>query len=300
MKLKEALQRFETYMLHERRMSEYTAISYNSDLRQLCDYLYFECGVDDWEEVTTGHLRRWLAKMKKHGSLNSTLSRFRTSMNSFFKYLVAREDLKSNPTEGVEPVKMYKRVLRIPKVVELDFPEQHINRDNTFEYYRDVAIISLLYYTGIRRSELMELLTVDINWEEQLIKVKGKRQKERLLPVSRIVLGMMQSYLEERKHFANGYFFLTPRGEKLYPKLVYLIVNKYLALVSDVEKKSPHVMRHAFATHLLNNGAELVAVKELLGHSSLAATQVYTHNSIEKLKQVYNQAHPRSHKKESL
>jgi integrase/recombinase XerC len=195
---------------------------------------------------------------------------------------------------------MHKRVLRIPKAVELDFPEKHINRDNTYDYHRDVAIISLLYYTGMRRSELMDLLTIDINWEEQVIKVKGKRQKERLLPVSKVVLDMMKAYFEERKHFTNAYFFLTVRGEKLYPKLVYLIVNKYLALVSDVEKKSPHVMRHAFATHLLNNGAELVAVKELLGHSSLAATQVYTHNSVEKLKQVYNQAHPRSHKKESL
>lgn len=300
MKLKEAIFRFETHLLHERRLSENTALGYLADLRQLVDFLYFEAGVEEWKEVTTGHIRKWLLQKRKHGKTGSTLNRYRTSASTFFKYLVNREGLEKDITEGIESVPMMTRMLRIPREVELDCPEERINRNNTYEYTRDVALISLLYYTGMRRSELIELLRENIDWEAGTVRVQGKRLKERILPLSKAVMDFMKTYLEVRKHLPNGYFFLTRKGEKMYPRLVYLIVYKYLALVSDVDRKSPHIMRHAFATHLLNNGAELVAVKELLGHSSLAATQVYTHNSIEKLKQVYNQAHPRSHKNDSL
>jgi integrase/recombinase XerC len=300
MKLKEALSRFETHLLHERRLSENTALGYLADLRQLVDFLYFEAGVEDWPEVTTGHIRKWLVQKRKHGKTGSTLNRYRTSASTFFKYLVNREGLEKDVTEGIEAVPMISRLLRIPKQDELECVEDYIETDNSYEYARDVAMIALLYYTGMRRSELIELLCENIDWEALTVRVQGKRQKERVLPLSKPVADFMKTYLAERSKYQNGYFFLTLKGEKMYPKLVYLVVRKYLSLASNVERSGPHTMRHAFATHLLDNGAELVAVKELLGHSSLAATQVYTHNSIEKLKHVYNQAHPRSHKNDSL
>ncbi|HIC32651.1 MAG TPA: integrase, partial [Flavobacteriaceae bacterium] len=231
---------------------------------------------------------------------NRSINRKISSLNSFFKFLIKTEYIKINPL-------VKHKALKTSKKVQVPFSEEEINsvlnkisHADSFEGVRNKLIIELFYATGIRRIELINIKLKDIDLESKTVKILGKRNKERVIPLLNILIDSIKKYLEKRKSLEviedKDYLLLTVKGVKLYETLVYRIINEYFSLASSKVKKSPHILRHSFATHLLNQGAELNAVKELLGHSSLAATQVYTHNSIAELKKVYAKAHPRSKK----
>ena len=234
----------------------------------------------------------------RKGLSNNSINRKIASLKSFYKFL---ENDFINNEKIINPTKHLitpKKVKRLPSFVKEDEMENLLlSLDGTdFISLRDKAIITLLYVTGIRRSELINLKLKDINLNDEYIKVLGKRKKERIIPINNKVIEILLAYkeLKEELFCSNNNFFLTQKGKKLYPKAVYNIVNKHLSTVSTVEQKSPHTIRHSFATHLLNNGAELKAIQDLLGHNSLAATQVYTHTTLHKLKESYRKAHPKA------
>jgi integrase/recombinase XerC len=225
-----------------------------------------------------------------------SVNRKMTTLKSYFKYLLQKKWIETNPTYKVRSLKNQKRLPQFVSEKEMFRLFDEFFKENSFESKRDRVILELFYATGVRLSELINLKKSDINRYEGVIKVLGKRNKERFIPVYPDLLSKLKE-LEELNEGVNNesdFIFLTKKGAKIYSKLVYRIVNTYLSQASNSEKRSPHVLRHTFATHLLNNGAELNTIKELLGHTSLAATQVYTHNSIEKLKKIYQQAHPRA------
>jgi len=248
-------------------------------------------------ESTHPVIRSWMVSMIDNGLTPRTVNRKISSLKSFFKWAKKYRSHNSDPTNQLKLPKVSKR---LPVYVEEDQMTELGTAnffDDDFEGLRNRLIIELFYQTGIRCSELIHLKLGNIDTQRQTIKVLGKRNKERIIPVGDDVLGLMKQYLEVSPSpvdpESNTLIFLTHKGLKLYPKLVYRVVNTYLGKVSALRKKSPHVLRHTFATHMLNRGADLNAIKELLGHSSLAATQVYTHNSIEKLKEIHRNAHPK-------
>lgn len=244
-------------------------------------------------------IRSWMVHLKEKGLSSRSVNRKLSALRSWYKFLLRNKRVSQNPLSRIVPPKSGKR---LPVYVErpaidrllyqIDFPE-------TFEGQTERLVIELLYNTGIRRSELVQLKTNDINWSAANLKVLGKGNKERIIPLSQDILNKLRAYRKEKEKLAEydrEYLLVTPKGKKVYPQYIYRIVKKWLGLVTTLDKKSPHILRHSFATHLTNNGADLNAVKELLGHASLAATQVYTHNSIERLKAIYDQAHPKSGK----
>jgi len=287
---------FIKYLIAEKRFSLHTTKSYQKDLEQLEDFVSSNYSLDNLLKISHSHIRDWVMSLSESGLSIATINRKIASTKSFYKFLVKKDYLDQNPASRIKPLRSGKKLplyLKENEMINLldviDFPEN-------FEGNRDRLILEVLYNSGIRLSELIELRESDINFSDGTIKVLGKRNKERLLPVSISTLKMIRSFLREKGdlEFTNIHLFVTNQGHKLYPMFVYRKVNHYLKLVSTISKKSPHVIRHTFATHLLNKGADLNAVKDLLGHASLAATQVYTHNSIEKLKSAYIQAHPKA------
>jgi len=241
-------------------------------------------------------IRSWLVSLMEHEVAARSVNRKLSSLKSFYKFLLHEGELTENPIRKVTPPKTAKR---LPVFVEKDKMEKLFENADFGEGYpalRDNAILEMFYSTGMRLSELVNLKETDIDFHHDTIKVLGKRNKERLIPFSKRFELLLKSYLDCKKSTfgAVNDLFLTDKGGKIYPKMIYFIVTRQLGTVTTLEKKSPHVLRHTFATHLLNNGAELNAVKELLGHASLAATQVYTHNTIDKLKRIYKQAHPKA------
>ena len=284
---------FLNYIAKEKRYSQHTIKGYKTDLIEFSDYShkYFDVSI---ENVSHRVVRSWFAQMIEEGFKPRTIHRKSSSLKSFFKFLMIQGLLEKSPMDLVPLPKIDKK---LPKFVEekslkvlldeLDFPHD-------FEGKRDKLIIDLFYQTGIRQSELIGLTVNDVDFTQQQIKVLGKRNKERIIPVSSNLLETISEYLSYRKARSVASLLLTSAGKKLYPKLVYKIVNKYLSMVTTLSQCSPHVLRHSFATHMLNNGAELNSIKELLGHVNLSATQVYTHNSMEKIKTIYKQAHPRA------
>jgi len=225
-----------------------------------------------------------------------TINRKISTLKSFYKFLLKKGIINYNPLLKVVTPKVPKRLPLFVSENDMQNLLDKIEFENSFEGKRNKLILELFYVSGIRLTELINLKINDIDLENSLVKVLGKRNKERLIPINKTFILNLKSYLNEAKNIrkSNNYVFLTLKGEKIYQKLVYRIVNYYLSIVTTISKKSPHILRHTFATHMLNNGADLNAIKEILGHSSLAATQVYTHNSLKKLKTIYNQAHPRA------
>ena len=296
-------QRFLEYLSYEKRFSPHTVTAYKTDLKQFSTYLQQQYGLQDWNEVRALYIRSWVVSLLDAGQTERTINRKLSSLKTFFKFLLRREVISDNPMVKVQAPKVGKR---LPAFVRQENMEQLMNGaiqfPPSFEGVRDQTILQLFYTTGIRRAELLDLSTDSINWASGQLKVKGKGGKERLIPLLPELQAQLRAYLEVRgetwAESTEEALFLTNKGTRVYPKYVYNIVQRYLAQVTTLEKKSPHVLRHSFATHLANNGADLNAIKELLGHSSLAATQVYTHNSIERLKDVYQQAHPRGKKKD--
>lgn len=293
------IQEFLKYLEFEKRYSSHTLKSYETDLRQFYEFCLGESTDFNPSKINYKFIRTWLVNMVNHGLSPRSINRKISSLKSFFGYLLSTGKIESNPMLKILSPKTDKK---LPSFVD----KENINNlldtwelKDTFRGWRDFLIIEIFYFTGIRLSELINLKISDVNLSELTIKVLGKRNKERLVPFTSVLKNDILRYLDMRKLEAgdyehNDFLFITESGKKLYPVMVYRIVKSYLQLVTQVEKRSPHVLRHTFATHMLNNGADLNAIKELLGHSNLSATQVYTHNTFEKLKKVYKQAHPRA------
>ncbi len=287
---------FLNYLANEKRYSEHTLRSYKGDLQQFLD---FGRSVDkDFNPPTSDHLmiRRWIVFLMEGGDKPRSVNRKITTLRTYYKFLCREGVIKEIPTKKIVKPKTEKNLpyfLDQKSMTEL-FDCFHFPDD--FEGFRDRTILLTFYCTGMRLSELCHLKLVDIDYYNSQLKVLGKRNKERIIPFGIELRNNLKLYIEERNKITSehDFLFVTSKGKPVYSKLVYRIVNKYLGEVTTLEKKSPHVLRHTFATHMLNNGAEISAIKELLGHSNLAATQIYTHTTFERLKQIYNQAHPRA------
>ena len=284
---------FLNYIAKEKRYSQHTIKGYKTDLIEFSDYThrYFDLSI---ECANHRVVRSWFAQMIEDGFKPRTIHRKSSSLKSFYKFLMVRGLLEKSPMDLVPLPKMDKKLPKFVEEKSLDVLLNELEFPDNFEGKRDKLILDLFYQTGIRQSELIGLTLKDVDFTQQQIKVLGKRNKERIIPVSTHLLETISEYVSYRKAQSVANLLLTSGGKKLYPKLVYNIVNKYLSKVTTLSQRSPHVLRHSFATHMLNNGAELNSIKELLGHVNLSATQVYTHNSMEKIKTIYKQAHPRA------
>ena len=288
---------FLNYLAFEKRYSANTILSYQNDLSAFFEYLTIEYQVSDLKEITPSIIRTWLASLKENKISSKSINRKISSLKSFFKYKLKLKEITVSPVSTISSLKISRR---LPSFIEQNDLNTLLKNDffpDTFEGKTDFLIFEILYQSGIRRNELINLKEKDIDNFLGTIKVLGKGNKERLIPVNNGLLKSIDQYIsEKRKIFGQlpENFLLVNKGKPLYPKYVYNVVRSYLGKVSTNQRKSPHILRHSFATHLTNNGAEINAVKELLGHSSLASTQIYTHNTIEKLKEVYKQAHPKS------
>ncbi len=287
------------YIEFERRYSKHTLISYTKDLEQFSEFLRETYQVEKANEVDFVFIRSWIATLMEEGKSPRTVNRKISTLKSYFRYLLKVGKIEYNPVLKISGPKVRKKLPVFIEEKSMDLLAASFETPNSFEDARDRLVVELFYATGIRRAELLGLKSIDVNLESRLIKVLGKRNKERLIPIHNSLFSLIDSYLSFKgkvipSQSQEAYFFLTVKGKKMYPKLVYRIVNNYLSRVSTQKKKSPHVLRHTFATHMLNHGADLNAVKELLGHANLAATQIYTHNTIEKLKNIYKLAHPKA------
>jgi len=293
-----SVQEFLDYLIFQKRYSNNTIISYENDLRGFFDFILLEYKITAVNEINSSIVRTWLASLKENKFSSKSINRKISSLKAFFKYLVRLKKISVNPAATVSSLKVSKR---LPSFVDEKSIQTLLNHDyfpQTFEGKTEYLIFEILYQTGVRRSELINLKEIDINKNSGTIKVLGKGNKERIIPINNQLLGILQEYISEKRHeFPESFtqeLLVSKRGKPLNPKYVFNVVKKYLGEVSTNERRSPHVLRHSFATHLTNNGAQINAIKELLGHSSLAATQIYTHNTIEKLKEVHNQAHPKA------
>ncbi|MEH3114899.1 tyrosine-type recombinase/integrase [Pedobacter terrae] len=288
---------FITYLTHEKRYSRHTITAYQKDLDQF--ELFIQASGMDVTEVKHQQLRDYLVELMEDGQSENTINRKISALRSFYKFLHRSGEIDQNPTVLVKAPKIPKRLPVFVDAQKMDHLLDSQNYfDESFPSVRDHLVIELLFGTGIRLAELLQLKDTDIDLYSGTIKVLGKRNKERIVPINKQLINQVNTYIELKKlqNFNNNLLILivTNTGAAAYPKLIYRIVTSYLNHVSTNEKKSPHVLRHSYATSLLNAGADLNAIKELLGHASLAATQVYTHNSIERLKTIYKQAHPKA------
>jgi integrase/recombinase XerC len=294
------IHQFLDYLQKEKKYSNYTLQAYKTDLYGLRDFAQWQFD-KSVKQLNGKEIRSWIAYLSERQLSDKTINRKIASVKSFYKFLLKTNTILTNPVEQIPGLKIHKKI-------PVPFSQDEMNKlldsdmfDNTFEGVRDKTIIKLLYSTGIRRAELINLQKKDIDFSKNELKVLGKRNKQRIIPLLYNVIQELQAYIKVRDEYFNdiqieNYLFLTSKGKKMYEMLVYRVINSYLSRVSVKHKKSPHMLRHTFATHLLNNGADLNSIKELLGHSSLAATQVYTHSSIQQLKEIYKKAHPRSNK----
>ncbi len=286
---------FLNYLSLERRYSRHTLMAYSNDIGKLQDYLGSE-ETWQWKEVDEFVIRSWIVDAMNRGEKPRSVHRRLAAFNTFFNYLCQKGLIQRNPIERIQKPKMVKELPEIMREDEMLRLFEESEFEPGFQGLRDRLILELLYGTGLRLSELIALPESGLRNGGSSIQVVGKRNKERLIPLHKELQMLLQDYMELRKGVVKesvSEILLTNMGQKLYPKFVYRLVNMYLGKVTSRSKKSPHVLRHSFATHLLNKGADLNAIKELLGHANLAATQVYTHNSIEELKRVFNQSHPR-------
>ncbi len=284
---------FLEYLKFEKRYSEHTITSYSNDLLKFHNYLedYYEGVI--FHSIKSLHLRSYMVFLLEKKMAKSTVARKISAVKSLFKFLLKQQIVDSSPVNLIETPKLDKKLPSFLKEDEIINLINVIEFEDSFFGLRDKLLITLFYQTGVRLSEIIELKEDDVRMDD--IKVLGKRNKERIIPLSGKVKNLITEY-RKIKHleFPNiKYFFIGDKGNKMYEKFVYRKVNYYLSMVSSKQKRSPHILRHTFATHMLNNGADLNAIKEILGHENLSATQVYTHNSFEKLKSIHKQSHPR-------
>ncbi len=290
---------FIDYLTSEKKYSPHTVRAYQDDLTSFKLFCQKTYNSNILIDINYGQIRSWIVEMVNQKKSNRTINRKVTSLKTYYKFLVKTKQIKETPLIGHQALKVSIK-MQVPfSQAEIEEVLNNLNSDDiNFESTRNKLIVELLYSTGMRRAELIELKLSAVNMHNATLKVIGKRNKERYIPLLNSVQKTLTNYLSERKQldYVDDYLFMTSKGNKIYPNLVYRIINEYFSKVSSKVKKSPHVIRHSFATHLLNEGADLNSVKELLGHSSLASTQIYTHSSLNELKKVYNQAHPRSTK----
>ncbi|MCP4522019.1 MAG: tyrosine-type recombinase/integrase [Cytophagales bacterium] len=290
------LDKFLSHLSHEKKYSHHTIQAYKNDLTQLEVFL---TNVDTViQSANSMQLRDWIISLVNDGNSATTVNRKIASTKAFYKYLHRMGSIAKNPTNKLQVMKNKKRLPVFVREEEMNQLLDKIEFTDDFFGLRDKLVLELLYGTGIRLSELIELDNQNVSLSKSQIKVMGKGGKERIVPLHVQLVELIKKYLEAKKNEKGGNistnFIVTNKQDKCYPMFIYRLVKKYLEVVSSAEKKSPHVLRHSFATHLLNKGADLNAIKELLGHANLNATQVYTHNSIENLKSIFNQAHPKA------
>ena len=294
------LKSFQDYLQLEKNYSLHTVNAYVNDLIFFQEFLKNNFEQENLDDVNYSMIRTWIVSMVDNGISSSSVNRKVSSLKSFYKFLLKIKQIESSPL-------LKHKSLKTPKKIQIPFSEKeldnvlnHIEYPEGFDGIRDKLIIDLFYTTGVRRTELINLKLQNVDLSKNTLKVLGKRNKERILPILPIISKQIDLYLSERTQLESikeeEYFFLMLKGVKLNDSFVYRLINYYFSNVSEKVKKSPHILRHTFATHMLNNGANLNSVKELLGHSSLASTQVYTHNSLTELKKVYGDAHPRNNK----
>ena len=292
------LKAFQEYLQLEKNYSLHTITAYGNDLLFFQEFLKNNFDQELLEEVNYSMIRSWIVSMVDTGISNSSINRKIASLKAFYKFLLKTKQIESSPL-------LKHKSLKTPKILQIPFSENELDRvlnnlkfPEGYEGIRDKLIIDLFYTTGVRRAELINLKMQNVDLHSGTLKVLGKRNKERIVPIIPILASQIKLYLSERSHLESikdaDYFFLLLKGVKLNDSFVYRLINHYFSHVSEKVKKSPHILRHTFATHLLNNGADLNSVKELLGHASLASTQVYTHSSLSELKKIYGQAHPRN------
>ena len=288
---------FKDYLLLEKKYSAHTVQAYLNDVVSFESFVDKSFDQDNIDLVNYSQVRSWIVFLVDQGISNVSINRKMASLKAFYKFLLKSKQIEINPM-------LKHKALKVPKAVQVPFSEKElkdllseIDLPVGFEEVRDKLIVEMFYVTGMRRAELIHLMIKNVDLSAGVIKVLGKRNKERIIPVLPVILNQIKVYVGERGGLDNivdfDYFFISKKGLKLSESFVYRLINSYFSRVSEKVKKSPHVLRHTFATHLLNNGADLNSVKELLGHSSLASTQVYTHSSLAELKKVYKGAHPR-------
>ena len=291
---------FTDYLFLEKKYSKHTVNAYITDLNSFHDFIKEEFEQENLVEVNYSLIRSWIILLSENNAENVTINRKISSLKAFYKFLLKTKQIEVSPLLKHKALKTPKKI-QIPfSEKELDLVINEIKYPEGFDGIRDKLIIDLFYTTGIRRAELINLKVSSVDIQNATIKVLGKRNKERIIPLLPVIVDEIKGYLEQRntleKIVDTENLFLMLKGVKLNETFVYRIINDYFSTVSEKVKKSPHILRHTFATHLLNNGADINSVKELLGHSSLASTQVYTHNSLAELKKVYKNAHPRNNK----
>jgi integrase/recombinase XerC len=299
--------KFIDYIQYEKRYSPHTVLAYRNDLDQFFSFLNIQYNISDIRDVTHPMIRSWLVHLMEEKISPRSVNRKLTTLKSFYKFLLKEGRVSINPMRKIISPRTSKKLPSFVEKEKMAMLFETINFGAGFPALRDRLILEILYATGMRLSELINLKETDIDFHQSTLKVLGKRNKERLIPFSNKFADLLKIYLQGKKIYLENaefqrssgnlddtWLIITDSGKKSYPRFIYRAVTKYLSQVTTLQKISPHVLRHTFATHLLNNGAELNAVKELLGHANLSATQVYTHNTIEKLKTIYKQAHPKA------
>ena len=288
---------FLDYLQCERRNSAHTCTAYRIDMEQ---FIFFLASKNvSLEQATHRDIRNWLIELMDNGDSKRTVNRKISTLKAFYRFMLRNKCLEINPMDKVLVPKQSKKLTNFVPEQDMSKLLDQLEFTDDFEGKRDRAILELFYATGMRLSELMQIRKKDLDFYAGTIKVLGKRKKERIVPITPQIINLLRNYIHYlEKEFQNIDYnqniFVTTKGKPIYQKLIYRMVRKYLDAATTIDKRSPHVLRHTFATHLLDNGADLLAIKELLGHSSLAATQVYAHTSVEKIKKTYKQAHPRA------
>ena len=287
---------FIKYLKFEKRLSDHTILSYDNDLKQFESF--FKTYSTNKEIKTTDKraIRSWIVELSLKNLSPKSINRKIATLKSFFKFLIKREVIEINPTTNITSLKTDQKIPNFLKEKDVNFLFDNLILEKNFNGERDMMILELLYGTGIRISELINLKTRNINLQKKEMKIMGKRKKERIIPLHQQIISQIKKYLGKKNEIKSTHEFLlcTNKGKKLYPMLIYRIVKKHLSSLINSKKYNPHLLRHTFATHILNKGGDLNSIKDLLGHESLAATQIYTHNSIEKLKETFKASHPRA------
>ncbi len=292
------IDQFLQHLTYEKRVSPHTITAYKKDLEQFGEFLEKEYKLNDLAKADFRMIRGWAVSLVEADLHNRSVNRKLATLRSFFGYLLRCKAIIINPMQRVSALKTDKPLPQFVEEKSLKTLFEEVVFGTDFEGLRDRLVLELLYGTGMRLAELLSLKDSDVNLYDQTLKVLGKRNKQRVIPIFKNLTDLIQSYQKARNElFPNNpthQLLLTNKGEPAYGVLIQRIVKKYLTFITSLQKRSPHILRHTYATHLLNNGADLNSIKDLLGHSSLAATQVYTHNSIEKLKKIFKQAHPKA------